>query len=655
MKFQTLSNAPFLLFFLVVLGIASCKKGQKEPIIEKTVSLDKSAVFPGDLVTVSTSFSLPSASSMLTIGNKQVTLVATEDKKAVFTVPVLTSGNYTINFSALDVNTSPNLTVNAYEPITNPQAVFDQFKDKTEVAMTEMVVLKNDPIAPLSAEDYAFMVDLNTQLNAIYSTLNTEEKLLAAYSMQKLSFEQIDLASLDNSSDLYALSSTAASFQPRQAIAQVANARIVSSQSVNATADAAADADPGESLVRTGKKFVTSMSFTVSAIGIGILALEAPEPTGLTKFIAIAAGITAGYQLSQALTLVGRICSQFGVPSTINDPVFRPATTMSLNSKSTQSFAASSAAAGLTLYNNAPVNLEVTSKFRTLTTADAGSSNDLIKSIFQSEQQLATMYNKLQSAFNKVKSWFSGKSPALPGYVSKMKATSSEKDFYLPASTLSISNVSDAAVSVTATPKDGQLVVTASSSIGTAEKPLTFDLTYKNATLGTSVKKTINTTYDPRVGIVGIWYLKKALYVKNAGSGDLRIERGDNLVPVKSWNFSSNGKVSLFDGNRFMDDWVITLPQDDWNNGASLLRDGLMRFHGTLSYVLSADKKYVTIPWSSDPTIPGFPELPSQNQMEILTLTSTKLELRVPYYNSSTYNNHTQWSELITLTFSREP
>lgn len=653
MKFQPLSNAPFLLFFLLVFGMASCKKGQKEPMVEKTVSLDKSAVLPGDLVTVTTSFSLPSVSSVLTIGGKQVTLFTTEDQKAVFTVPVLTSGNYSINFSALGVNTNPNITVNAYEPITNPQTVFDQFKDKTEVAMTEMVALKNDPIAPLSAEDYAFMVDLNTQLNAIYSTLNAEEKLLAAYSLQKLSFEQVDLTSLDNNRDLYAISSAAAKSFPQQAIAQVASARIASTQSVSATADA--DADPGESLVRTGKKFVTSMSFTVAAVGIGILALEAPEPTGVTKFIAIAAGMTAGYQLSNALTLVGRICSQFGVPSSINDPVFRSPTTMSVNSKSTQSFAASMATAGLTLYNNAQVNLEVTSKFRTLTTADASSSNDLIKSIFQSEQQLATMYNKLQSAFNKVKSWFSGKSPALPGYVSKMKATSSEKDFYLPASTLSISNVSDDAVSVTATPKDGQLVVTASSSIETAEKPLSFDLTYKNATLGTSVKKTISTTYYPRVGIVGIWYLKKALYVKNAGSGDGRIERGDNLVPIKSWNFGSNGKVSLFDGNRFMDDWVITLPQDDWNNGTSLLRDGLMRFHGTLSYVLSADKKYVTIPWSSDPTIPGFPELPSQNQMEILTLTSTKLELRVPYYNSSTYNNHTQWSELITLTFSREP
>ena len=631
MKQQILPRITFFLFLTLFIGIGSCKKGQKEPLIENTVTLDKSAVLPGDVITISTNFSLSFTSKALNVGNKQTILVATEDKKAMFIMPVLASGNYTIDFSSLGVSGTTSITVSAYQPITNPQTVFNNFKTEATDALQVVAALKNDPIAPLSTGDYTFMVDLTNQLNTIYATLTADEKLQAAYTLQKLSFSKSDMSTLDNSRDFYAV----ASAQPGHQI-----------QSEPKSTQATDYADPGESLVRTGKKFVTSMSFTAASVGIGVIALEVPEPTGLSKFIAIAAGVTAGYHLSQSLTLVGRICTQLGIPTTINDPIFRSTNnTVNVNSSGVSTHAASN----LILYNNAPVSLEVTSKFRTLTKSDASNTNELIKSIFQSEAQLASMYNALQSGFNKIKSWFSGKAPVLPGYVSKLQTSSQEKNFYLPANSLTVGNVSDATVNIATSVKDANVLLTASSSIGTTEKPVSFELTYKNASLGTLVKTTVNATYDPRITILGKWYLKSSIFIQNNGGGNNVIEKCDNLIPVKSWNFNSNGTVSLFDGYDFMDTWAFI----GSNYGYTKASLGL--FQGTKSYVLSADKQYVTIPWSPYPGPYSSGNLPSQNRIEIVTLTSTKLELRFPQYNSSAHNFGTVWSELITLTFSREP
>ncbi len=637
MKRYTSARTLLLLFFALLLNFASCKKGQKEPVVENTVTLDKSAVLPGDVVTVSTNFSISATASTITIGTKQTSLVRTEDKKAMFVVPVLASGQYTLDFSSLGAKTV-SLTISAYQPITNPQAVFDQFRSDATAAMAVMESLKNDPVSPLPESEYTFMADLNTQLNAIYTTLSVEDKLQAAYTLQRLSFVKVDMTTLDDTKGFFSL-----------AAAQTGYKTLAGPKSTN-DADYA---DPAESLVKTGKKFIGSMSFTVASVGIGVLALQAPEPSGLSKLIAVAAGMTAGYHLSQSLALIDRIFNLIGMPSAINDPVFTStnSSTIGVNSKSVQSLVSTTAASGLTLYNNNPVNLSVTSKFRTLSKADASSANDFVKSVFQGEQQMASMYNALQSGFNKVKSWFSGKAPVLSGYTSKLKTTSAEKDYYLPAGALTVNNVSDASVTLTAVPKDNKLVLTATSSTGTAEKPVAFDLTYTNATLGTTVKKTISATYDPRVTLLGTWYLKQSVFTNRYGGGNIVMESGQNFTPVGSWTFNSNGTVSLFESSPQNWGWKFTSAT---NSGGTFTLATLGFFIGSKAYTLSNDKQFVTIPWSPFPGPYSTSTLPSQNLIEILTLTSSSLALRFAQHDSGA-SSATQWGEVITVTFSRQP
>ena len=503
----------FLLLLLptLLLTVVSCKKEDgpatppattpTTPTAGLTATLDKATVTPGDYVTITTSGDLDATKTAweITVGGQKVTAGKMEARKAVFLVPALAVGALPLDLMALGVKTAPALTMGAYTPITNPEQVLTAYNTQLSAAIVQLDKLSKDPAQAVPAQDVASMRSLQQTFSGLKANLTPAEMLEVAYVLQKLPMTIINFSALP--------------------------------QMRGVAGPAATAADPGEDFISIGKAFVTSVTITAAGIGVFALAIKTPEAI-VSKIIATVALTTAILHLDQSLHLITKLVRRFDIIAELN------------------LLASDGSASALKLVNAKLAACGLTAVARTFTAADGGTS-PFVQSIIDASGKLEQFHNTVIGGFNNVKSWFGDAKP-LAQYVNPIKQVATRGSKVLAASLVKIRNISNSAISLTASPVNSTVNLTATSSTLKVKTPFTFDVAYENATLGVSVTKTINAEFEPEID-------STAIYTASA------------LGKYSVNNYKGNGPNSkLFCELKSSGQATYTIYDDpSWNNGHS--------------------------------------------------------------------------------------
>lgn len=451
-----------LLLILTVLCAGSCSKGSKdapdtdteEPSTNNTATFTTAGATPGTQVIVETSFPLTASSYKITVGGKPVTLVKLDEKQAGFIMPLVSQGAVNVDLSSLGLKTQ-SYTVGTYTVITQPQLVIDGFVSDLNKAVTQLETRMTDTIQPISAEKVNLVKNLRANFNALYATMNADEKQELAYGLQKFQFDFSD--------------------------------PLVNGRKVN---DAAMLRDPGDDIVTLGKVVVTNVTLTVSAISISIIGFYAPEPTLVSKVLGLAAGAYAAASFAQTLRLTEKLAETIG--QQFNFKIF----------SSTNGRLASATAMAkegfVDMMNKVPLKFTFESEFHSLSKQDVARGNAFVNTLFTGIDNLGNNYNKLVSAINYAKSWFSDGPPALTPFVSPVRATPLTAIRPTPSDNITINNVSVTDIQVTFVRNtDNTVTIKAASETVKEVKDFSFDVVYTNTELGISNKLKVNATFQP--------------------------------------------------------------------------------------------------------------------------------------------------------------
>lgn len=433
--------ATFLAVLLTFLCLLSaCKKEVETPNnptapVPQTLTFDKASVTPGDVVVVTTAADLDANTRSWEIGvnGRRLQLAKTDARRAVFVVPMVAAGPLTLDLSALGAQTVPVLTMAPYALIPNPDQVIAEFGTRLTAALTHVNEMTRDSLSPASAQDAGLLGTLRQQLAAAQAGLTPAQKLEAAYALQKMSFDKYDFATLP----------------PRRTTG-----------------------DPADDLILLGQQLAAKMVFVALATDVFMVMVVAPDP--LTKFVAIAATVTAVYQMVQVYSLLGRISDRFDMIDDIS-VLFSPS------------------APTIQILTNNPTNLNIRTTARNLTSSDASAPG--LRIIFAAENALRYMRGNFDYKYNILRGWFGSATTALTPYVNPIRQTALRRPKVLGAVLLRVRNVSNPNISIAATAFNSTLTVTATGTTAAPTTPFTFDLVYENAALGLTTTKRVNATY----------------------------------------------------------------------------------------------------------------------------------------------------------------
>lgn len=483
----------FLFFF------TSCKKDDDKtvtpasPTTTQTVTFDKSSVTPGDVVVVTTATDLdPTKSNWeIRVGGRTVQLAKLEARQAAFVIPMVASGPLALDMTAVGIPAPPTLTMASYALIANPDQVITDFGNSLTAALTHLDQMAQDSLAPTPAQDVALVRSLQQQLNTAQAGLTAAQKLEAAFALQKMTFDGFDFAAIP----------------PRRLTG-----------------------DPADDLIRLGQQLAVKMTFVALATDVFMVTVVSPDP--LSKFVAVAATITAIYQMVQVYKLLGRIADRFDMIESID----------LLGSGPSGSFV---------ILTNNPSNFTLSATGRTLTTGDAGASPGL-QIIFATERTFSRLRQSFDNKYNQVRSWLGAANAALTPYVNPIRQAAQRRKRVMAANLVRISNVSNSAISVVATALNNTLALRASSStVSSTPIPFTFDVTYANTALGINARRTINasvTNVD-----------STAIYVASMVGEWSNLFLGGNPVRTEHMFLNANGTgYYVTSGVQYANSWRVS-------------------------------------------------------------------------------------------------
>jgi hypothetical protein len=441
----------------IMIAVSSCKKEPEEVKPDTTANQTRTAILdttdatPGDVVMINFSTPLTQQTYEIDLGDRKATLVRTSSNQGHILIPAIQVGPITFDLSSVGVKDKLTLEINNYTAITDPDPVFAQYKTSLTEAMAYVQELSQDTISPVSNENVQLMKNLESNFDAIFATLTTEEKIEAAYFISKMKFNKFDFSSIRN------------------------NPAAPSALRMSA-------GDRSNRISAIGGAFVASSTTTVAGIFICVAGMWAPEPTGLTKVLGIAGAATSTVAILVSMKLLDELGNEMGVQ-------FSFANLLSSNSRL--------AASDISLTNGVAKSFQIQSSYRRLMTADASSSSSFIKKIFASINEFNDAYNKFKDAINYAKSWFLAGPPVISPFTLPIETSIVSKTILTPAENLSITNVSNPAITVTYTKNANDVNIKATSTNIQVVTSFTFDIVYNDTDLGITNKKTINATYDP--------------------------------------------------------------------------------------------------------------------------------------------------------------
>ncbi|GAB3870083.1 hypothetical protein GCM10028824_18210 [Hymenobacter segetis] len=426
-------------FFLTISG---CKKEEEKPGADQTqtITLNKSSVTPGEAVILEAAADLDGSDWQIKVGGETVRLTKIDARQAVFLVPVLPSGPLPLDLSALHAKSSPTLTMGNYMPIKDADQALTDFNTQLTNAINHLAELSRDSIAPVEAQDVASMRSLQQTFGTMRSSLSASDKLAAAYVLRNLPMDLV-------------------------------NFRTVPRRPAGGTATTAT-ADPGADFEAIGLAFVSSAIKTTACVGTFALLVGTPDPTFVTKILAVGAATAGILQLTQSLKLLKQLGENYSLVH-------------SFELNNAQGF---SWTAGNTF------TCDAVTVGRALMTSDA-SGSAFMQGVFSAQSKLQNVQNRFINGFNLVRAWFGNAQP-VSAFVSPIKQALDRKYKSMSTRILKIRNISNSAINLAVSAVGEKLALVASSTTLTGPTSFNFDAVYENATLGITTKQNVTVRCD---------------------------------------------------------------------------------------------------------------------------------------------------------------
>lgn len=643
-------NILFILAITIVIA-GSCKKENKPatPVVvtlPPVVIVPKNPVTlipdtsahggPGKIITYNTPESITKDTIMAKIGTSTVVLYKTGDKQLSLLLPVISSGSYDVSFKLGDQPYTTKAIVDTYKSISDPNATIDMFKNNVN-AIIDTLQQQSRPNTTVD-DDFAFIKQLMVQFSTNLQSATPAEKLSIAYMIQNSNLNPATFKSAGSIDPDYR------GFSVKQSV----NALIANKLNVNEIGNTEIGSQ-GFTLGRifSTKVIIATASTATFAYAIGAmiaapsLALVFPVVVSAVLFkMAVKAALNEEGNLLDSYIKIKDFAPDF-LLNTIKAPVIN---TASISTRGTTSV--------LALSNNKNVWLNLNGNFRTIQQSDLndpllGSFITQATALQDDEKMFKAKFDDLKNRFG---TYFQKVTQATIVHPTMVKTTAAEKIILANNKYVTISEVSNPDISLTAINDTKGLKITASNpnkNIKTITN-FTFKITYNQAALNNNVSKTQSATYTPTIDSVALLKAKVwTAYEDYAIDPDTKQQSCNiigNSCNVKDIYYvfkNSNGVISCSSWSYVADylaeqKYTFTDVLTRTANGNAIVSTDI----GKLSTACSKGTPYVSEYQSSGPTnvsfgsyrvLNGWLELNSNNTWrqyaKITKLNATALEL----------------------------
>lgn len=449
---------------LGLLLLFSCKKGDsvstapEQETETTTLSTNLTEIMPGDAVIIRSDKKITASEVDITFNSATVKGYAMKDTAYVFYVPVVTPGPVTVSIPGIAKSNTLQLTVKDYTPITDPQAVINDFVDKRNKAIEAITKeVAGNNFQP-SAEAKLLLSQIKDEWEWQMSRLSPSDKQMLAYVLQK------------NAIDPTAFSFTE---MPAGSFARI-------------------NGDVGDQLVATAKEYVTyvvSYAATVPALlTSGGVFLLAPNPVTAVVFLGV---FTTFVITREAAT---RKANEVGRLKGVAEAV-------------TESYTQRVAAEMFEHGQEKEITMYV--QFRNLIAADAGLQNDLAAS-FSKENEFMSADQEVKSVYTSAATKLEKLKTPYPSYTKIIGAQSAiGSDVKVEGAQIIVKGASDPRVEISSRLDGSTMKVKASSTAKAESINFNLEVAYRRSIDGKEFTKTIPCVVkpEPLFELTGLWKL----------------------------------------------------------------------------------------------------------------------------------------------------
>ncbi len=240
----------FLLLATITISNLSCDKvfGEDEEIPDTYLNASQQNAIPYKIISLWSDEGIPADEEFTgTFGELEITVCQTEPALLHFMIPDVNPGSYNLTINFGDYEGYTDLTIELSQPISNPDEIVNNVITGANQSLQFLESVENQTGQQVSEHEKLFITNTISEMNSVFATLSTSEKQ---------EFASFIIAN----PELFGFGGS----------------RTIAS---------------GEILEGFRDFMKTNMLKIMIAGGSFYLSFTAPEPTGLTKIIALASGV----------------------------------------------------------------------------------------------------------------------------------------------------------------------------------------------------------------------------------------------------------------------------------------------------------------------------------------------------------------------------
>lgn len=467
-----------LVVLLTLLSVAACKKGTEKdnttgPIIKPPVSVavKNSKGQPGQLFVYNTTHIINKDTVHAKIGGTDMVLYKTGDNELTAIIPAVAAGTYNIAFKVGEQPYTASATVDAYVAIKNPDEVATKLVTNINVYLNKFEEINADTMSlKIGMAEMNYLKAYKKAFTEQWAKLTTTEKQEVVYYLREIIPDPALFTTLEANNDS-GNRTAATSVSIEEVGFNILKVFVV------AIAGAELVGEYGYKVANAVRKLSPAKG-TALAIGTGLC---------------VGAGMIYIHEKYKDNVKYQFILEKVNKLISLLNPFDKKALT------------ARTTADQLVFQHKVALNIQLMGDYRSVQASDINSSNATLKSYIGIDATLEKIWTGIKSMTDGLLAILSIDSP-LPAYEKCILPTAKISEKAITPGLLSIKNVSDATVKLTATTEGGWQITAESTNGLSGEKEFTFDAVYTFNEL--NITKTQNaagklTTANPILG----WYV----------------------------------------------------------------------------------------------------------------------------------------------------
>lgn len=505
----------FTLVLIILWSLISCKKTDTTsnnpdpiPVFKTTYLVDSLTTKPSSFVTLTANHAIIKDTAIVNLGTAPIQLIKLDSLHYFFMTPVLDPGKYDLDLKNVNAANIPTVTIGNYTSITNSDALILQVKtDFNNLVDTLKANSFNNSVTVAEA---AFLHQLMDQIIENLKNCTSQQKLAIAYQLQNINLDKSIAKSspLDSAFVVFRLFD----FGDEISSQMTQKAKEGAVFTVGARIAATSVAFSSSGIIFTGGTPFSIASLLVSYTAYKLLLNAATERN------------------AEAAAMIGVAFDNFSSDN---------GTGTSVNP--------------LVINSGQSALQKLIGKLRTLQKSDktSGFNIDISNDINESEKSEQSD-NSLKTKFDNIKAQFSNFfvkiSSSYITYISPFLAVAKQKIAEVKSKYISITNVSNPDIQLTAT-DDGinGLKISASNPANniTTETHFTFELTYTQAAINNKAKVTEQANYKPLAVSTLVTIPPASITQTTAVSGGNITSDGGSSVTSRGVCWSTNANPTI--------------------------------------------------------------------------------------------------------------